>query len=159
MAGVAAEGIVGAVSTRRFDHIGVVVGELATGRELLQAMLDVSYWTEVFEDADIGVLVQFGRSETGPCYELIAPFGEASPIAGSLRGGRNVLNHVAYLVADLDAEGARMLEQGCIATGAAQPAVAYGRRRVQFWMSPLRFMVELIEAPEHEHVYITFGEA
>ena len=147
------------MSTKRFDHIGVVVAELAAGRELLGAMFDVSQWTEVFEDAGIGVLVQFGRGETGPCYELIAPFGDASPITGSLRGGRNILNHVAYLVADLDAEGARMLEQGCISTNAPQPAVAYGGRRVQFWMSPLRFLVELIEAPEHEHVYVQSREA
>jgi methylmalonyl-CoA/ethylmalonyl-CoA epimerase len=159
LAGVAAEGIVGAVSTRRFDHIGIVVAELAAGRELLSDLMDVSHWTEVFEDAGIGVLVQFARGETGPCYELIAPFGDASPIAGSLRGGRNILNHVAYLVTDLDAEAVRMLEQGCIATGAAQPAVAYGGHRVQFWMSPLRFLVELIEAPDHEHRYVAMGEA
>ena len=146
MAGVAEEGSVRAVSTRRFDHIGLVVGDLAAGRESLGSTLDVSHWTEIFEDAGIGVLVQFGRGETGPCYELIAPFGKTSPIAGSLRGGRNILNHVAYLVTDLNVEAARMLEQGCISTGAAQPAVAYGGRRIQFWMSPLRFLVELIEA-------------
>jgi hypothetical protein len=43
--------------------------------------------------------------------------------------------------------------QGCVAAGEARPAVAYGGQRVQFWISPLKFMIELVEAPEHRHAF------
>jgi methylmalonyl-CoA/ethylmalonyl-CoA epimerase len=43
--------------------------------------------------------------------------------------------------------------QGCCPAGAPQPAVAYGGRRVQFFVSPLRFVIELIEKPDHMHTF------
>jgi len=141
----------------RFDHIGVVVEELARGREFLSETLGIERWTEAIADEALGVWVQFGVGGDGPCFELVAPLGEKSPIAGALRAGKNILNHVAYLTNDLAAEGERLRAQGCLPTGAAQAAVAYGGRRVQFWISPLRFMIELVEAPEHRHVFGAAG--
>jgi methylmalonyl-CoA/ethylmalonyl-CoA epimerase len=135
----------------KFDHIGLVVAEIAVGRAFLAGSLGVDRWTEVVEDAVLGVSVQFGAGPDGPCYELVAPFGENSPVAGALRGSKNILNHVAYRTADLEASGARLRAQGCQATGCPKPALAYGGRKVQFWVSPLRFIIELVEAPEHEH--------
>jgi len=128
----------------RFDHLGVVVGELAAGRNFLEA-LGVGGWSEVFEDRGIGVSVQFGVAADGPCYELIAPLGENSPVAKALAGGKRILNHVAYRTEDLEADGERLRAQGCTATGVPVAGAAHGGRRVQFWISPLRFMVELIE--------------
>lgn len=138
----------------KFDHVGVFVKEIAKGRELLGDMFGIARWTEVFADEGIGVYVQFGIAADGPCYELVAPLGEHSPVEGALRAGKNILNHVAYLTPDLDAEGERLRSLGSVAVAAAQPAVAYDGRLVQFWLSPLRFIVELIEAPEHQHSYI-----
>jgi methylmalonyl-CoA/ethylmalonyl-CoA epimerase len=141
------------MSGLRFDHIGLVVSDMAQGREFLEAMFGIDRWTQVFEDPGIGVLVQFGRTAEGPCYELISSLGDASPVATALKRGINILNHVAYLTADLDADAQRLQEQGSMMAGPAKPAVAYGGARVQFWITPQRFMVELIEAPGHEHAY------
>lgn len=142
------------MSRLKFDHVGLVVKEIAEGREFLRTTLGIDEWTEVVADPGIGVFVQFGRAAgDGPCYEVIAPLGEQSPVMGVVKTGKNVLNHVAYLTEDLKAEGERLRERGCIPTGSAQPAVAYGGRRVQFWITPLMFMVELVEAPGHEHTY------
>ena len=143
----------------KFDHVGLVVGDMAEGREFLESMFGLDRWTEVFEDPGIGVYVQFGRAGTaegageGPCYELISPLGEASPVATALKRGINILNHVAYLTPDLDRDAQRLLEKGSMMAGPAKPAVAYMGARVQFWITPQRFMVELIEAPCHEHAY------
>jgi methylmalonyl-CoA/ethylmalonyl-CoA epimerase len=138
----------------RFDHVGVVVPEIEEGRRFFADALGIGRWSEVFADPGLGVSVQFGQGESGPCFELIAPRGENSPVAAALRGGNRVLNHVAYLAADLEGEGQRLAGHGCCAAGDPRPALAYAGRRVQFWVSPLRFMVELIEAPEHEHLWI-----
>jgi methylmalonyl-CoA/ethylmalonyl-CoA epimerase len=136
-----------------FDHIGLLVGDMSEGRAALESLFGVDQWTQVFEDPGIGVYVQFGRTAEGPCYELIAPLGEASPVLTALKRGINILNHVAYLTPDLDAEARRLEGMGSIMAGPAKPAVAYGGARVQFWITPQRFMVELIEAPGHEHRY------
>lgn len=142
------------MSELRFDHIGVVVRDLAIGREFFEAALPISDWTEAIDDPGIGVSVQFALERSRLCYELIAPLGESSPVAGALASGRNVLNHVAYRTADLAQAGRRLESLGCHTTGLAQPAVAYGGYLVQFFVSPLRFIIELIEAPVHEHAWM-----
>jgi len=136
-----------------FDHIGVAVPTLAEGRQHLATLLFVTEWTAEFDDPVNRVSVQFGRDRSGICYEAIAPFGENSPILLALQKGQRVLNHVAYLVDDLEAQAARLRDGGCIAAGPANPAIAYGGSRIQFFVSPLRFTIELIEAPRHAHVY------
>jgi hypothetical protein len=50
---------------------------------------------------------------------------------------------------DLGADHLRL--SGCVPTGDATPAVAYGGNGIQFFLFPLRFIIELIEAPAHKH--------
>ena len=136
-----------------FDHLGVVVADLATGRAHVSALLPVSAWTDVFQDPVQQVSVQFGHDRSGMCYELIAPSGDASPVAAALRNKANILNHVGYRVRDLDAEAARLREQRCIPLGPAAPAVAFGGARIQFFLSRYGFIVELIET-ERQHSFV-----
>lgn len=136
-----------------FDHLGLVVASLAEGRAHLAATLGISHWTPPVDDHGIGVSVQFGLGGPGPAIELIAPLGQCSPVAQALRTGHRILNHIAYLTPDIEASAAHLVLQGCVPTGPAQPAAAYGGRCVQFFVSPLRFMLELVEAPGHQHPY------
>jgi methylmalonyl-CoA/ethylmalonyl-CoA epimerase len=137
-----------------FDHIGLVVADIASARAHLSATLQVSRWTSVIDDAGLGVSVQFGLAQDGtPCFELVAPFGEDSPIARTLSQGRTILNHIAYRVDDLSSAAAHLRAQGCFPTGEPAPAQAYGQGNVQFFLSPLRFIIELIEAPGHRHLF------
>ena len=136
-----------------FDHIGLVVEDLAAGRIFLETTLQVTAWTPITHDEALGVRVQFGRSQTTPTIELIAPLGASSPIAAALRGSKNILNHLAYTVPSLAESGQLLRDQGCHPAGDPRPALAYGGAPVQFWVSPLRFLIELIEAPEHVHPF------
>ncbi len=138
-----------------FDHIDIVVRTLSSGREYLSSLFGISDWTAEFDDPGIKVSVQFGRDRSGICYELIAPFGDGSPIENVLSNRVNILNHVAYSVADLAVEASRLTASGAVPTGPAQPAVAYGGKNVQFFYTPLRFIIELIEAPHHQHGYMS----
>ena len=133
----------------RFDHIGIVTPTLAQGRAFFSSVLQVTQWTEEYTDPGIGVLVQFGRARdgAGPCYELIAPHGACSPIARAAKSHTNILNHVAYVVDDLAESAALLHGSGCMPVSQAQPAVAYGGRKVQFFLSPLVFIIELVEGP------------
>jgi methylmalonyl-CoA/ethylmalonyl-CoA epimerase len=137
----------------RFDHVGVVAPSLEEGRAALHAVLNIPRWTEEIVDAVNRIYAQFGRDEAGICYELIAPLGDDSPIVKALNTGKNILNHVAYLVEDLDQEAERLRAAGAVAPAEPKPAIAYGGNRIQFFVTPMRFIIELIEAPAHEHRY------
>jgi methylmalonyl-CoA/ethylmalonyl-CoA epimerase len=138
----------------KFDHIGVTASELETGRALLETSIGIAGWTEAFRDDINDVWVQFGHCESGICYELVAPLSDRSPVRAVLSKRINVLNHVAYLVNDLPAQGARLVASGWAEVGPARPAIAYGGRPIQFFVSPTRLMLELIEAPDHAHAYV-----
>jgi methylmalonyl-CoA/ethylmalonyl-CoA epimerase len=137
--------------------MGLLVADMTEGREFLESTFGLDRWTQIFEDPGIGVFVQFGRTADGPCYELISPLGEASPVSTALKRGINILNHVAYLTDDLDRDADMLQQKGSMMAGPAKPAVAYGGARVQFWVTAQRLMVELIEAPGHEHAYTVNG--
>jgi methylmalonyl-CoA/ethylmalonyl-CoA epimerase len=136
-----------------FDHIGIVVHTLAEGREHLRKLLGVGRWTNEFADIVNGVYVQFGLDASGTCYEAIAPLGPDSPVTTALRRSSRILNHVAYLVPDLQTARAHLCEGDCVPAGEAKPAIAYEGRMIQFFMTPLGFLVEAIEAPQHRHTF------
>ena len=139
-------------TTLELDHLGLIVPDIAAGRAFLEAALGITHWTPVIDDPTLSVSVQFGATPANTLtYELIAPFGETSPIANALRSGKHILNHLAYLTPDLEASGNHLRASGCISAGDPLPALAYDSRRIQFWMSPLRFIIELIEKPGHRH--------
>jgi methylmalonyl-CoA/ethylmalonyl-CoA epimerase len=137
----------------QFDHLGVVVKSVAKGRNALAEVLSIEEWTAEFRDPLNGVLVQFGRDPAGVVYELIEPLDVTSPVYTALTTAKGILNHVAYRVADLSVAAERMRSTGCAPTAEAKPAVAYGGRNIQFFITPLRLIVELIEAPDHLHEY------
>ncbi len=128
-----------------FDHIGLFVRDIEDGRRLLGAMLPIRSWTAVTDDPLLKVRVQFGTDSAGIRYELVAPFGEANPVSGVLASGNNVLNHVAYRAADLDGATTALRAQGAMPLGPPQPAVAFGGARVMFFLTRLRFSLELVE--------------
>ena len=137
----------------KFDHLGLVVPALDEGRAHLSAALQISDWSREFADPLNGVVVQFGRDPVAMCYELVAPLGSNSPIALALRKGDRILNHLAYRVEALEAQVKRLRDLHFFPLGSPRPAVAYEGRNIQFLMSPLNFIVELIEHPAHEHVF------
>jgi len=134
-----------------FDHIGVVVRDPAEGRRVLSNVLGLNRWTPLIEDSVNEVAVQFLSAGSGPVYELVAPLGDKSPVAKALAEGVNLLNHVAYRVPDLAVAARRMRAERCGPVDRPKPAIAYGGRPIQFFITPLRLIVELIEAPGHEH--------
>ena len=135
----------------RFDHIGITTADLEAGRTLLESAVGVQAWTEPFEDTVNDVWVQFGHDISGLCYELVAPLSDRSPITRVLAQKVNTLNHIAYLVDDLAAQAERLAAAGFVEVAEARPAIAYGNRPIQFFVSQSRLLIELIEAPDHQH--------
>ena len=133
-----------------FDHIGLFVPSLEKGRTHLSQILPITGYGEEIDDPGLKVRVQFGTDSSGVRYELVAPFGEGNPVSGVLASGKGILNHVAYRVADLPAETARLRAARALPIGEPRPAVAFRGARVAFFLTPLGFIVELIEGAPPE---------
>jgi methylmalonyl-CoA/ethylmalonyl-CoA epimerase len=129
-----------------FDHLGVFVKTLEQGRAVLEALVPIALVSDAVHDPLLKVSVQFLCDTSGIRYEIVAPNGQGNPVDAVLSEQRGMLNHVAYRVKDFDAQVARLREAGCMPLGEPRPAVAFGGRRVVFFLSPLRMILELIEA-------------
>ena len=138
----------------QFDHLGVIVRSIAKSRPRLLEILGICECSQEFEDRLNGVRLQFARDRSGMCYELLEPLGEDSPVYAALRKRSAILNHVAYRVGDLAAAGVKLCGEGCAPAGPPRSAIAYRGRRIQFFVAPENFMIELIEAPDHEHAFV-----
>tara|TARA_B100001093_G_scaffold100534_1_gene92597 strand:+ start:1013 stop:1435 length:423 start_codon:yes stop_codon:yes gene_type:complete len=129
----------------KFDHIGIFVREIKYGRMELANLIDIFEESEIYDDPLLNVSVQFCYDKSKICYELVAPYGDNNPVDGVLKDNGNILNHVAYKTNKFDEKILQYREKGCIPLGPACQAVAFGGARVIFFLSPLKFIIELIE--------------
>ena len=127
-----------------FDHIGVVVPDLSEGRRQMTATLPITAQSPVFDDPVLGVSVQFFRDGSGLVFELIAPFGDNSPVRNTLAQAHRI-NQLAYRCDDLEAAGRELRKGRAVPLGSPAPAMAFAGARVQFFWSPLGHVLELIE--------------
>lgn len=136
-----------------FDHVGIVVADIDAGGMILTGMLGPLSWTQRFDDARLGVAVKFARDRSGMVYELIAPFGNTSPVARILMSRTNLLNQIAYRTSSLDSGVKRLRAMGAVPIGAAATSLAFGGATIQFLMLPLGFVIELIEVDRVVHAF------
>ena len=129
----------------KFDHIGVFVPSLGVGRNYLENILQISNWTVPVDDHLQKVSVQFGVDLSGIRYELVAPCGANNPVDPLLKQSKNILNHIAYLVDDLDVSITKLEQERCLLISGPTPAIAFNNQRIAFLYTPLRFVIELIE--------------
>lgn len=131
-----------------FDHVGIVVVDLESACAHWTKTLGVLAWTRRFDDIHLGVAVRFGQDSIGMVYELIAPLTSTSPVARTLKTKSNVLSQLAYRTPSLESARKRLRAEGFTIVTDPVAALAFGGARVQFLMTPLGFLVELIELDE-----------
>jgi methylmalonyl-CoA/ethylmalonyl-CoA epimerase len=129
-----------------FDHVGMVVRDLTSGFTNVCALLPIVSATKIYDDQVLAVSVQFLRDAGGVMFELIAPFGDSSPVANIAASGRGVINQVAYRVGNLAAAAEYFRARGATPTGVAKPAIAFDGAPVQFFLTKEFVVVELIES-------------
>lgn len=129
------------------------MADIAAGSLSLESTLGKLHWTGTFEDSGIGVSVRFARDRAGVVYELVAPLPGASPVARALAERSNLLHHIAYRTMSLSQSAAHLRSQRAVPVGSAKPAVAFDGALVQFFLLPLGFLIEIIEADRVNHIF------
>ncbi|MBT5399191.1 glyoxalase [bacterium] len=133
-----------------FDHIGLFVHDIEEGRESLRKLFPISKVEDVVDDYYLGVSVQFCIDSSGVRYELVAPLTKKNPVSGVLDTGKNILNHVAYLVDDIKIESERLRKEGCIQLTKISKSKAFKGNMIVFFLTPMRFIIELIESGKND---------
>lgn len=98
-------------------------------------------------DERLGMRGQFMIADgvgRAPRVELIAPYGNQSPVTPWLERGIK-LYHQGFLTGDLYAEIERLRAQRAKLMLPPTPAVAFGNRHVAFLMLPNLLLIEMIE--------------
>lgn len=129
----------------KFDHIGIFVKSLEIGREHLNQVYGINKWSKIFYDPIQSVEVQFGYDSSKICYELVSPKGKNNPVDKVLKDGKNILNHLAYKVENIEKEIERLKNKRCILISGPNPAIAFKNKKIAFLYTPLKFIIEIIE--------------
>lgn len=130
----------------KFDHIGIFVKDLEQGCKHMESIFPISSMSKIYEDSNLKVQIQFLYDQDGICYELVAPFGEGNPVESVLSKNINILNHVAYNSINFEKSIEHLRSIGCMPLGPPKQALAFNNARVIFFLTPLRMILEIIEA-------------
>ena len=127
----------------KFHHVGITVEDIDSGLQM---------WKEVFID----VLEQFSVKQCfDPLQEVELCLFEAGNLKIELVSGEKVKNflrrgtkiyHICFEVDNLERKIENLINKGCILVSSPKPAILFEGRRVAFLITPMGFLIELLEA-------------
>ena len=138
----------------KFNHIGIFVKTLNEGREHISNVFNIKKLSQEFHDKSLKVSTQFITDKSDITYEIVAPFGTNNPVDKVLNKSKNILNHVAYTTNKFDKKIQKLRNCGCAPLGAAQKSLAFNYSKVIFFLTPLNFIIELIEETKKDKVKV-----
>ena len=131
---------------QRFHHTGFVVASIAAVMESFRRALGGSTCSETWYDPVQRVRVAFiFPSHSGdPSVELVEPAGAGSPVEKFLErsGG---LHHLCYEVDNFDEIVQGASARGLVMVRRPQPAVAFGGRRIAWFITREKLLIEYLE--------------
>ncbi len=131
-----------------FHHIGVAVPDIQKALPIYQSLFGYEVLSGPFDDPLQNVTVCFlglPNSRNSFEIELVAPLTDGSPIKNVLAKGGGTY-HLCYSVLDLTDALAEVKAKGCLVLSEPVPAVAFGMRRIAWFLTPTRQLIELVEA-------------
>jgi methylmalonyl-CoA/ethylmalonyl-CoA epimerase len=127
----------------KFHHVGITVEDIDSGLQM---------WKEIFID----VLEQLSVKKCfDPLQEVELCLFEAGNLKIELVSGEKVKNflrrgtkiyHICFEVDNLERKIENLINKGCILVSPPKPAVLFEGRRVAFLITPMGFLIELLEA-------------
>lgn len=130
----------------KFDHIGLVVKNIEESVSLFSSDLPGFASSAIYTDKNIDVRIQFIEYQNSNKIELIQPLSELSPIKSVLdKKNSSNIHHLAYSCKNIEQTCNHLREKGYGFLTKFYQAEAFNGARVIFLLSPLDFIVELIE--------------
>jgi methylmalonyl-CoA/ethylmalonyl-CoA epimerase len=138
----------------RLHHTGFVVASIVAVRESFCRALSGSS-SEIWHDPLQRVHVSFvySRHASEPSIELVEPAGPDSPVQKFLESGGG-LHHLCYEVDNIDEVARCASARGLVLIRRPQPAVAFSGRRIAWFQTRERLLIEYLEraCPKEDRV-------
>jgi methylmalonyl-CoA/ethylmalonyl-CoA epimerase len=133
----------------KIHHLGVATADMVAALAFYQDVLGFTRESGPFDDPIQKVRVCFLRRTAHDDFvvELITPLDNASPVNGYLSKGLGAY-HICYEVADLEKAQTEMRARKCLPISAPVPAVAFEGRRIAWWFTPTKHLIELVESSQ-----------
>ncbi len=129
-----------------FDHIGIIVKDIDHATKILIDDHGLECFGGKIVETEINVTLQFLVDDEGLRYEIIEPNDSTSPLNKVLENKNiNKIHHIAYRVDNLDGKCEDFRAKGYGFLTNYFSAKVFGGARVIFLMSPIGFILELIE--------------
>jgi hypothetical protein len=128
-----------------FHHLGIFVNKINEGKKIFKELLNIKKSSKVILDKKMGVKVVFLYDSQNICYEIVSPYGKKNPVSKVLNQGFNILNHIAYKVKKFDGKIIDLRNKGYAPITLPIRSKAFKNKRVCFFLTPLNFIIELIE--------------
>lgn len=130
----------------RFDHIGYAVASITEYLEtFFVPLFQPVEISPIVEDPLQSVRIAFATLDTGTRIELIEPTNPSSPVGRFLTDPRGGLYHLCYSTDSLDQAVDDLRRLRCTMFMKPTPAVAFGGRRIAFFVTPQRDLLEVVE--------------
>ena len=134
------------MASMKLNHLGFAVRNIDEALLVYEKAFGYKKLSGPFDDPIQKVSVCFiGSGIPGELpIELVAPLGDDSPVHKILAKG-NGIYHVCYEVDDIEKAVAEMRAQGCVVVSKPVPAVAFEGRKIAWFYTPKRQLVEVME--------------
>ena len=130
----------------KLDHIGVVVKDMEASKKSYQGLFGFNEFSATIDEPEQKVKIIFIRRQPASAdIELIQPVSEDSAVYNFLKKTGGGLHHLAYEVDDLDKSIEHFKSQKALIIGNIYPGAGHYRRRVIWFYTRLKELIELIE--------------
>jgi len=129
----------------KFHHIGIFTKSISYGKKQILSFLTVKNVSKVYYDKSLGVKVLFIKDKSNITYEIVSPLGKKNPVKKVIKENNNILNHIAYKVKNFDKKVINLRKNGFAPLIKPTKAIAFKKKRVCFFLTPLNFIIEIIE--------------
>jgi methylmalonyl-CoA/ethylmalonyl-CoA epimerase len=134
------------MSDRTINHLGVAVRSIEQALPMYRDMFGYQVLSGPVQDPIQKVSVCFlGTGKPGDLtVEVVEPLGDDSPVNRMLEKGVAAY-HVCYEVDDIDQSLRDARSKGCVIVSKPVPAVVFDGRRIAWFYTPQRELIELVE--------------
>ncbi len=131
----------------KFSHLGIAVADMELAVLSYKELFGYGVLSGPDDDPVQKVTVCFiGTGIPGDIkIELVAPLGDESPVNVMLAKGIGIY-HTCYEVDQIEETIAYVRTRGCIVVSNPVPAVAFDGRRIAWFYTPSRQLIEVVES-------------
>ncbi len=130
----------------KFNHVGIAVENIEDYfKTVLEPVFKCKMSSQIYTDVLQRSKIAFVETVDGTCIELVEPLGPDSPVADIIKNKRGGLYHLCFTATNFEEDIENCKKNKFVLVSAPKPAIAFNNRRVAFFLTPAKELIELLE--------------